>query len=387
MAAAAQLSSRPQPVFLPRIAAAVLLLFIFLLGVKGLGDGFKLLGQDFIETFFTVTEDPLFSLFVGLLATTLVQSSSVTTAMIVGLVAAPENALPLANAVPMIMGANIGTTVTATIVSLAHMGRREEFERAFPVAICHDIFNYLSVLVLLPIEMATGFLRYTATGLASALEGLGGFEYESPIRSLLTAGFTPIMNFAESSIADQGGQSAFLIGLSGLFIFISLFLLVRMMRVLVHTRVEGIVNQVLGSNAVLAILVGIVMTIMAQSSSITTSVLVPLGAAGILRLEQAFPITIGANIGTTVTALLASLGVAGPNAVAGLEIALVHLLFNLSGALLIYPVKTVRSIPLTVARAVTRLAMRSHKLAVVLIVVVLFYGVPAVILFVTGALS
>jgi len=387
LAAAAQLSSRPQPVFLPRIAAAVLLLFIFLLGVKGLGDGFKLLGQDLIETFFAVTADPLIGLFVGLLATTLVQSSSVTTAMIVGLVAAPENPLPLANAVPMIMGANIGTTVTATIVSLAHMGRREEFERAFPVAICHDIFNYLSVLVLLPVEMATGFLRYTATGLALSLEGLGGFEYESPIRSLLTAGFTPITNFAESNIADQGGQATFLIGLSGLFIFISLFLLVRMMRVLVHTRVEGIVNQVLGSNAMLAILVGIVMTIMAQSSSITTSVLVPLGAAGILRLEQAFPITIGANIGTTVTALLAALGVAGPNAVAGLEIALVHLLFNLSGALLIYPVKAVRSIPLTVARAVTRLAMRSHKLAVVLLVVVLFYGVPAVILLVAGALS
>ena len=386
MAAAAQPSGRSQPVLLPRITAAVLLLFVFLLGVKGLGDGFKLLSQDFIEAFFAATEDPIIGLIVGLLATTLVQSSSVTTSMIVGLVAAPENPLPLANAVPMIMGANIGTTVTATIVSLAHMGRREEFERAFPVAICHDIFNYLSVLVLLPIEMATGFLRRAATSLASTLAGLGGFEYESPLRALLSAGFAPITYLAQSSIASPGGQAVFLIGLSGLFIFFALFLLVRVMRVVVHTRVEGIVNQVLGSSAVLAILVGVVMTIMVQSSSITTSVLVPLGAAGILRLEQAFPITIGANIGTTVTALLAALGVAGPNAVAGLEIALVHLLFNISGTLLIYPVKAVRSVPLTAARAVTRLAMGSRKLTV-LMVAVLFYGVPAAILFVARVLS
>ena len=386
MAAAAQPSGRSQPVLLPRITAAVLLLFVFLLGVKGLGDGFKLLSQDFIEAFFAATEDPIIGLIVGLLATTLVQSSSVTTSMIVGLVAAPENPLPLANAVPMIMGANIGTTVTATIVSLAHMGRREEFERAFPVAICHDIFNYLSVLVLLPIEMATGFLRRAATSLASTLEGLGGFEYESPLRALLSAGFAPITYLAQSSIASPGGQAVFLIGLSGLFIFFALFLLVRVMRVVVHTRVEGIVNQVLGSSAVLAILVGVVMTIMVQSSSITTSVLVPLGAAGIIRLEQAFPITIGANIGTTVTALLAALGVAGPNAVAGLEIALVHLLFNISGTLLIYPVKAVRSVPLTAARAVTRLAMGSRKLTV-LMVAVLFYGVPAAILFVARVLS
>ena len=385
MAAASQPHHPPLPI-LPRAVAAVLLLFVFLLGVKGLGDGFKLLGGDLIQGFFTATEDPIVGLIVGLLATTLMQSSSVTTSMIVGLVAAPENPLPLANAVPMIMGANIGTTVTATIVSLAHMGRREEFERAFPVAICHDIFNYLSVLVLLPIEIATGFLRSTAILLASSLEGVGGFDYESPLRVLLSAGFAPFTGFAESVIATDGGQAVFLIGVSGLFIFFALFLLVRVMRQLVHTRVERIVNEVLGSSAVLAILVGIVMTIMVQSSSITTSVLVPLGAAGLLRLEQAFPITIGANIGTTVTALLAALGVAGPNALAGLEIALVHLFFNISGTLLIYPIKMIRSVPLVAARAVTRAALRSRKMTV-LMVAVLFYGVPAVILLLARVLG
>ena len=83
-----------------------------------------MLGRDLLEGFFAATENPFIGLMVGILATTLVQSSSVTTSMIVGLVAAPENPLPLANAVPMVMGANIGTTATNTIVALAHMGRR-----------------------------------------------------------------------------------------------------------------------------------------------------------------------------------------------------------------------------------------------------------------------
>ena len=118
---------------LVRVGIVLLLLFVFLLGVKGLGDGFKLLGRDLLDAFFTATENPFVGLIVGVLATTLVQSSSVSTSMIVGLVAAPETPLPLANAVPMIMGANIGTTVTNTIVALAHMGRREEFRpRVFP---------------------------------------------------------------------------------------------------------------------------------------------------------------------------------------------------------------------------------------------------------------
>jgi hypothetical protein len=111
---------------LARALAVVALLFLFLLGINGLGDGFKSLGRGLLESFFAATENPFMGLMVGILATTLVQSSSVTTSLIVALVAAPENPLPLANAVAMIMGANIGTTVTNSIVSLAHMGRRED---------------------------------------------------------------------------------------------------------------------------------------------------------------------------------------------------------------------------------------------------------------------
>ena len=386
MPSAPQSPSQASPSPLARLATALLLLYGFLVGVKGLGEGFKLLGGDFLELIFSSTENPFIGLVVGILATTIVQSSSVTTSMIVGLVAAPETPLPLANAVPMIMGANIGTTVTATVVSLAHMGRREEFERAFPVAVCHDVFNYVTVLVLLPMELLTGFLQRTSIGLGTLLEGYGGFDYDSPFASVLSGTLAPVERLAAWLFPATQAQGVALIVFAGGLIFTTLFLLVKVMRSLVRTRVELLVTNVLGSSAVLSMLVGMAVTVMVQSSSITTSLLVPLGAAGLLRLEQALPITIGANIGTTVTALLAALAVSGPNAIYGLEIALVHLMFNLAGTLIIYPLKATRSVPLKGARYLTTLALRSRKLTL-LWVALLFYGVPALLLVVNRLFS
>ena len=365
---------------LPKLLAVFGLLFVFLVGVRGLGSGFRLLGEDLIQSFFTATENPFMGLLVGLLATTVVQSSSVTTAMIVGLVAAPENPLPLLNAVPMVMGANIGTTVTATIVALGHIGRREEFERAFPVAICHDVFNYLAVLVLLPLELFTGFLQSTAGWLTGSLGNFGGFVYRSPLSTVLGLGLAPISAVNEALFTTEGSQAVFLIMVSGFLIFGALFFIVKVMSGAVQSRVESAVNKALGVNAVVSILIGVLVTIMVQSSSITTSLLVPLAGAGLLRLERAFPVTLGANIGTTVTGFLAAMAVTGVNATAGLQIALVHLFFNLSGTLMIYPIPAVRNIPLRISRRISRLAVRSRRLTLVG-VGLLFYGLPALAVF------
>ena len=369
-----------------RILSVVFLLFVFLLGVKGLGDGFKLFGSDFLDSFFTITANPFVGIFVGVLATTLVQSSSVSTSMIVGLVAAPENPLPLANAVPMIMGANIGTTVTNSIVSLAHMGRRDEFERAFSVAACHDFFNILAVSILLPLELMTGYLRSIASFLSTVVVGVGGFTYESPFKALLSFAFAPIQSLAEAMFDEAWGQAFFLVGISAALIFTALWLIVKLMRSLVISRIETAVASALGSSAVFAMVIGVIVTVMVQSSSITTSIMVPLAAAGILKLEQAFPITIGANVGTTITAMGAALAVSGPNALAGVEIAIVHLFFNLSGTILIYPVKRIRQVPLQAAKMLTAAAVRSKKLAL-FYVATMFYGFPALLIYVTQLLK
>lgn len=370
------------PFTICRVMAVLFLLLVFLLGVKGLGDGFQLFGKDFLDSFFSLTANPFVGIFVGVLATTLMQSSSVSTSMIVGLVAAPENPLPLANAVPMIMGANIGTTVTCTTVSLAYMGRRDEFERAFSMAGCHDFFNILAVMVLLPLELMTGYLQSIARFLSTSVVGVSGFTYESPFKALLNVGFTPIQSLAEAMFDADWGQAFFLVGISAALIFLALWLIVGLMRSLVISRIEAAVSSALGSNAMIAIVIGIIVTVMVQSSSITTSIMVPLAAAGVLRLEQAFPITIGANIGTTITAMGAALAVSGVNALAGIEIALVHLFFNLSGAILIYPVRRIRQVPLQAARILAATAVKSRKLAL-FYVGAMFYGFPALLIYVT----
>ncbi len=377
-AGAAEAGARGNPA---RAAAVAALLFVFLVGVRGLGDGFTLLGRDLLDSFFSATSNPFAALMVGLLATTLVQSSSVTTSMIVGLTAAPENPLPLANAVPMVMGANIGTTVTNTLVSLAQIGRPDEFRRAFSVATCHDFFNYMAVIVLLPLEMAAGLLRKTAAALAAGTAAGGsGLQWSNPLKTALKTALAPLRSLLEAFTDSEAAQGALLIAISGALIFAALLRIAKVLREAMLSRAEATIERVLGRSALAAIGVGALATAMVQSSSITTSLLVPLAGAGLITLEQAFPVTLGANVGTTITALTASLAVAGPNAEAGVVIALTHLLFNLAGMALIYPLEAVRRIPLQAARKLGDVAVRS-KAAAIGYVALLFYAVPALFAF------
>ena len=358
-----------------RALGVVALLYLFLIGVNGLGAGLRALGGGVLDSFFQATENPFIGLMVGILATTLMQSSSVTTSMIVGLVAAPVNPIPVANAIPMIMGANIGTTITNTLASLAHMGRKEEFRRAFSVATVHDFFNYIAVLVLLPLELLTGFLRTSATWLSDALSGLGGADYDSPIKGAISAGSVPIEALLRAVFPTERSMAIAYIAISALLIFVTLISIVKVMRSSMQSRMEALVSRALAKNAWIAITVGVVATVMVQSSSITTSLMVPLAGAGVLTLRQAFPVTLGANLGTTVTALLAALAATDVNAQAGLTIALVHMLFNVSGIVIIYPFEPIRRIPLLLARTLADVAVRSKGWAIVY-VVGLFYVVP-----------
>lgn len=360
---------------LVRTVVVITLLYVFLVGVNGLGAGFRALGEGVLDSFFTATENPFVALMVGILATTLLQSSSVTTAMIVGLVAAPIDPIPIANAVPMIMGANIGTTVTNTIASLAHMGRREEFRRAFAVATVHDFFNYLVVLVLLPLELFTGFLQKSATALTSMLSGVGGADFDSPVKGAIKAGGALIEAPLGMVLSSDRAVAIAYVAVSAVLIFVTLIGIVRVMRASMQSRMEVLVSRALAKSAWVAIALGVVATVMVQSSSITTSLMVPLAGAGVLTLRQAFPVTLGANIGTTVTALLAALAATGVNAAAGLTIALVHLLFNLTGTLLVYPYEPIRRIPLYLASRLADVAVESRRWAV-LYVVGLFYVIP-----------
>jgi sodium-dependent phosphate cotransporter len=141
-------------------------------------------------------------------------------------------------------------------------------------------------------------------------------------------------------------------------------------------------HRTLFRSAWAAIFAGMAMTVMVQSSSITTSVMVPLVGAGVVTLAQIFPFTIGANIGTTITAMLAALATGHPAAV---TVAFSHLFFNLSAALVIYVPPPMRAIPMALASALGRFGSRNRVLAGIYILFV-FYGVPIILLFVSGTL-
>ena len=364
-----------------RVVLVLLLLFIFLVGIKGLGGGFKALGKEYLDLFFNVASNPFIGLMIGVLGTTLVQSSSVTTSMIVALVAAPDNPLPVAAAVPMIMGANIGTTITNTVVSLAHMGRADEFKRAFSAATCHDFFNFMTVLVLLPLELATGFLQRLSGTLAGSLSlgGGGPGKLPNPLKAALKAVLEPIQGLLFGASDNPRVGAVLLLIFSGAVIFLSLFGIVKTLRALTAARMERYITRFLDKNAYLGIVVGIVVTVMVQSSSITTSVLVPLAGAGVVTLAQVFPITLGANVGTTVTALLASLAAPEETAQFAVQIALVHLFFNIAGILMIYPWEKTRQIPLKAAEWLAARAVESKRWALIY-VVALFYGLPGLMI-------
>jgi sodium-dependent phosphate cotransporter len=358
-------------------------LLIFLVGIRGLGQGFQGLGEDLLDKFFHATDNPFAGLVIGILGTTLVQSSSVTTSMVVAMVAAPEHALPIQNAVPIIMGANIGTTVTNSVVALGHMSRPDEFRRAFSTATCHDFFNFMAVGTLLPLELTTGVLTRTSASLTQFLgAGGGGAKLPNPIKTAAKAGLAPIQSAIDAIGLSSKVSAVVLILVSAVIIFTALLLIVRTLRQLAAGRLQTYIARSLDSSAWVGLLVGVVVTIMVQSSSITTSVLVPLAGAGIINLRQAFPITLGANIGTTFTSLVASTAGAAETAHLGLQIALVHLLFNLLGTALIYPLPFTRNIPLRLAEWLADVAVRSRKAALAY-VFGMFYGLPALLVFIS----
>ena len=152
--------------------AVVLMVYILLIGVDTIGDCFKWLsgGAEGAEKIFAFASNPIAGVILGTLATALVQSSSTVTSVIVGLVA---GGVPVEVAIPMIMGANMGTTITNTIVSLGNIRDGGAFNKSFQAATVHDFFNLYSILIFLPVEMLFHPLERLAAWVATFFQGSG----------------------------------------------------------------------------------------------------------------------------------------------------------------------------------------------------------------------
>ncbi|CAG7733910.1 unnamed protein product [Allacma fusca] len=428
------------------------LLYMFVCSLDLLSLGFRLIGGRTAGEIFRksdILQNPVVGVMIGILTTVLVQSSSTSTSIIVGMVSA--GFLQVQIAIPIIMGANIGTSITNTIVSFSQAGDREQFRLAFAGATILDMFNWIAVIVLLPLEVVSGFLYYLSDAIMKGLmpdkQSGGDFQllsiitkpfvnlivqldrnvlecWSSPnctqlensslIREycnvnqltikviesrsdgkggVVTGESTILQNntlkcdfiFAGTSLSDAAAGVIILIA-SLLVLCTCLILIVKLLSSVLQGQVANVIKRTLNADipyvpwitGYLAILVGAVMTFLVQSSSVFTSAITPLIGLGVITVDRAYPLTLGSNIGTTTTALLASMAVEGKSFFPSMQIALCHLLFNITGILLFYPIPYLR-FPIGMAKYLGKVTSKYRWFAI-LYMVVMFAVLPAIVI-------
>jgi sodium-dependent phosphate cotransporter len=352
-----------------QVGLTILLIFIFLLALELITIGGKQLGENYAQEIIRITARPFPALFIGLLATAIIQSSSTITSSIVAMVA--SGILSLEAAIPMVMGSNIGTCVTSLIVALGNMGTPKAYKRGFSTASSHVIFNIVSALLFLPLEIETGILgkisHYLAVKISSwSPLGQGWFLFHDLL-------LEPAAGFLESATFHQ---PFLILPLSFILLFICIFSLTALFRFLISG--EPGIKRVTAAlrNPVLSLFSGIGLTAAIHSSSVTTSMAVMLAATEKVSPRKLLPFVMGANMGTTVTALIAAIG----RSEAALAIAICHFLFNLLGVLIFFPFPPIRKMLYQLAKWAGVMAMRYLWFAFAWILM-LFFALPFLVIF------
>ncbi len=364
--------------------AAGLSLYMFLSAINVIGSGLKTVGKnsDWLERLLAHGDNPFVALMGSILVTAVVQSSSFTTALIITLTA--SDLMDVETAVFAIMGANIGTSVTNTIVALGQVRIRRQFRRAFSAALVHDMFNWLTVGVLFPIEWVSGAMHSSGKGwLMRGSEWGAGFlsasEIGKPFNPIkwLTHPIVWVFKWFGNLFTNNPVAGGIVIAVIGLvLLFVSLMFLVKNLKGALLSRIEGLFRTFFFRNDAVAYCVGVITTVLVQSSSVTTSLIVPLAGAGAVKLKRVFPYTLGANLGTTVTGVLAATANPVPAAV---TVAIAHVAFNLIGTAVWYPLRVV---PLSLARECGNIAARSKRYAF-LFLLTMFVVIPIIGLVIT----
>jgi sodium-dependent phosphate cotransporter len=320
------------------------------------------------EELFQATNNPFVGLFVGLLMTALIQSSSTVTAMIVAVVASGN--LTLMQAVPLVMGANIGTTITSTLVAFSFIMKKTEFRKALSAGVLHDIFNILTVIILLPLEIYFGFLTESAVFLTKTFfDQNQNYDVQYTYNILFTRPLTNwVVEFINSPIIS--------LVLAVVLVFVSIkFLSVTVFRTFVSKNYNNL-SKYIFKQPYIAFVYGMFFTAAVQSSTVTTSLIVPAVANRKVSLVKVFPFIIGANIGTTITAAIAAIY----KTEAAISIAIVHFLFNLFGALFFMPYSGIRNIPVKIATFLGKESVKSRIVGFAYILLT-FFLIPFLLIY------
>lgn len=341
---------------------AALLIFLFALDL--MISSLQYLGKTAAETIILATSNPFTGLFIGLLVTAIIQSSSATTSMTVALVA--SGSLTLQGAVPIIMGANIGTTITSTIISLGFITKKKEFRRAVAAGTYHDFFNILTVVILFPLEYYYGFLSGMAQYFATTFfnEPIGPVKNDI---SFLGSGFSPLIKLLISGI-----NNGFIVAVLAIaLLFGSILFFRKVLTDLLGFGSQERFQRFFFRSPMKSFAWGVLTTAAIRSSTVTTSLVVPLVAKKVVKLRAAVPFILGANIGTTITAFIA----ATLNSNAAISIAIAHFLFNLIGVLIFFPIPFIKEIPINLANGLGRLTLK-YRLSGFLYLLLTFFFIP-----------
>ena len=346
-----------------------MVLFLFLMALELIASAATHLDAGFTESIIRITSNPFIALFIGLQVTAVIQSSSTLTASLVAMVAA--NIITLEGAVPMVLGANIGTTVTSILVSFGNLGTPKAFRRGFMVASSHVVFNVLTALLFIFFEMEAQVLsvsaRYLAHWLSAAgLSGDGWFRFYQWVWSPFSALTALLVN--TQPVVFLG------LGLVLLFICIYLFSAIFKWIILGENGTRLLVSAL--SKPAVSLFSGMGLTAAIHSSTVTTSLAVVLATSKKIAPKKIFPFILGANVGTTITALMAAVG----RTEAALAIALCHFIFNVVGVCIFYPFPAMRAVPVRIAKWTATRAARQPAFAFGYLLFV-FFALPFLVIF------
>lgn len=352
-----------------KIGFLLLITLVFLFALDLATESLKaIVGLNYLRKSFNEVYSPFVGLFVGLLATALVQSSTLITSLSVALVA--SGTLSVQNAVPIVMGANIGTTITCMLISFGHVMRRKEFRKAVSGSMLHVAFNIIPTILFFPLEYYWGFLSkislFFASGFSGEQSGLSfkGFYFSEHITIPLIETLH-IENYA-----------VVWLGLAILSAFLCIRLFIVMFRKILVNDFMKRVGSVFWSKPWRGFVWGVLITALVHSSTVVTSFLVTLISSNRISLRQAFPLIIGANLGTTLTALTASLS----KSETAMSVAFAHCLFNLLSVILVLPFPWVQTKIILLCRRLGRLTMH-HQLAGFLYVLIVFFLIPFLLIY------
>ncbi|KAM4664707.1 sodium-dependent phosphate transport protein 2C [Discoglossus pictus] len=433
-------------------------LYLFICSLDVLSSAFQLVGSKLTGDIFSdnnVLSNPIAGLVIGVLVTVLVQSSSTSSSIIVSMVS--SGILNVKASIPIIMGVNVGTSVTSTLVSLAQSGDRNEFRRAFGGSAVHGVFNWMTVLVLLPIEIGTGYLFHVSKAIINSFNIYAGGDAPD-ILKVITVPFTQLIirldskvitgnavgdpesknmslikrwcvtnntivtqNVSVTNLTECNLYDCFTIGnetfmeknitikenlkkcihiftnvqlsdiavgfilLTGSLIVLCtcLILIVKLLNSVLKGQIAQMIKKIINADfpfpfswlsGYLALLVGAFMTFVVQSSSVFTAAIVPLMGVGVISMERAYPLFLGSNIGTTTTAVLAALASPAESLSNSVQVAFIHLFFNLTGLVLWYMVPVLR-IPIHVAKKFGDITAKYRWFAV-LYLILSFLAIP-----------